>query len=59
MDCEPDPACILQAIKDGKAVVKGRSLAAGEMGLIAYKVVGRGYMKWIDYKRTRGYTPVP
>ncbi len=59
VDCEPDPARILEAIKAGKAVVKGRPLAALEMALIAYKVVGRGYMKWIDYKRSRGYRPAP
>lgn len=57
-DCEATPAGIIQAIKDGKAQVKGRSLLAREMGLIAYKVVGRGYMKWINYKRTRDYQPV-
>jgi hypothetical protein len=59
VDCEPDPARILEAIKAGKAVVKGRPLATHEMALIGYKVVGRGYMKWIDYKRSRGYHPLP
>lgn len=58
VDCEADPARIIQAIKQGKAAVKGRALATHEMGLIAYKVIGRGYMKWINYKRSRGHQPV-
>ncbi len=55
IDCDKTPAGLIQAIKAGKAMVMGRALTAGEMGLIAYKVVARGYMKWINYKRVRGY----
>lgn len=59
IDCEPNPDSLIQAIKEGRAKVMGRALQAGEMGVITYKVVGRGYMKWINYKRSRGYHPVP
>lgn len=59
IECEANPDSLVQAIKEGRAKVMGRSLQAREMGVITYKVVGRGYMKWINYKRTRGYLPVP
>jgi predicted metal-dependent phosphoesterase TrpH len=57
IECEPEVASLIQAIKEGRAKVMGRALQASEMGVIAYKVVGRGYMKWINYKRSRGYQP--
>ena len=57
--CELDTVSILRAIKAGKAQVKGRSLAVGEMGVIGWKVIVRGYMTWINYKRKRNYEFVP
>ena len=57
--CEKDAVSILRAIKAGKAVIKGRSLKVGEMGVIGWKVIAQGYMKWINYKRKRGWQPVP
>jgi predicted metal-dependent phosphoesterase TrpH len=57
VDCAKDPVSLLKAIKAGRAQVKGRSLAALEMGQIAWKVIARGYMKWIDYKRQRNWRP--
>jgi predicted metal-dependent phosphoesterase TrpH len=59
VECDKDAVSILKAIKAGKARVKGRSLAVGEMGLIGWKVIAKGYMKWIDYKRDRGWRPAP
>jgi len=59
VECERDPISLIRAIKAGKAVVKGRSLAAHEMGLIGWKVIAQGYMKWINYKRSRRYQPAP
>jgi predicted metal-dependent phosphoesterase TrpH len=59
LECAKDTVSILRGIKAGKAVVKGRALAAGEMGIIGWKVIAQGYMKWINYKRTRGWQPVP
>jgi predicted metal-dependent phosphoesterase TrpH len=59
VECGKDTTSILQAIKAGKAAVKGRSLKVGEMGLIGWKVIAQGYMKWINYKRSRGWQPVP
>jgi hypothetical protein len=59
VDCEQDAASVIRAVKEGRAVVRSRALRAAEMGVIAYKVIARGYMKWIDYKRIRGYRPVP
>lgn len=56
-DCEPTVEGIIQAVKEGRTVIKGRSLAAVEMGRITWQVVAKGYMKWINYKRKRGYTP--
>ena len=50
---------VLEAIKAGRARVCGRARTTREMGVIGYKVVARGYMKWINYKRTRGYQPSP
>ncbi|MEO7426404.1 MAG: PHP domain-containing protein [Fibrobacteria bacterium] len=58
-DCPKDVGSLLRAIKAGRAQVKGRSLGALEMGLIGWKVIALGYMKWIDYKRTRGWQPLP
>jgi predicted metal-dependent phosphoesterase TrpH len=55
--CEKTADGIIAAVKAGRAEVKTRALALTELGLIGYKVVARGYMKWIDYKRSRGYTP--
>lgn len=59
VDCEPDAGSILRAVKAGKAEVMGSALDAGAMGRIGWKVIARGYMKWIDYKRERGWRPVP
>lgn len=59
VECDRDPVSLVRAIKAGKAAVKGRSLAAHEMGVIGWKVIAQGYMKWINYKRSRGYEPVP
>jgi predicted metal-dependent phosphoesterase TrpH len=53
--CEMDIPELIRGIKAGRAEVKSRSLALGEMGVITWKVVARGYMKWIDYKKERGY----
>lgn len=58
-DCPQDADHILKAIKQGKATVKGRALDAGEMGRIGWNVIAKGYMKWINYKRTRNWHPVP
>lgn len=59
VECDRTPESLLAAVKSGKARVCGRALRTGEMGLIAYKVVVRGYMKWINYKRSRGYQGAP
>jgi predicted metal-dependent phosphoesterase TrpH len=56
-DCPQDSDSILRAVKEGRVAVKGRSLAASEMGVVAWKVIARGYMKWINYKRRRGHAP--
>ncbi len=53
--CDKDVNSILRAIKENKVVVRGRSLAFHEMGIIGYKVIARGYMKWINYKRKRNH----
>lgn len=58
VDCERTPEAIVQAVREGRAAVRGRALEAAEMGVIAYKVVARGYMKWINYKQVRGHVPV-
>jgi predicted metal-dependent phosphoesterase TrpH len=56
-ESEKDTASLLRAIKAGKVEVKGRALAAGELGVIGWKVIAQGYMKWINYKRKRGWQP--
>ena len=56
-DCPQDIECILRAIKQGRINVKGRALDAGEMGRIGWNVIAKGYMKWINYKRTRNWHP--
>ncbi|HLP40985.1 MAG TPA: PHP domain-containing protein [Fibrobacteria bacterium] len=58
VDCGQDAASVIRAVKEGRVRVRTRSLAAAELGVIAYKVIARGYMKWIDYKRRRGYQSV-
>lgn len=59
VNCPRDAESILKAVKAGQAEVKGRALAAAEMGVIGWEVIAQGYMKWINYKRTRGWQPVP
>jgi predicted metal-dependent phosphoesterase TrpH len=59
VDSAKDAVSILRAIKAGRAQVMGRSLRASEMGVIGWKVIAQGYMKWINYKRQRGWQPVP
>lgn len=58
-ECEPTAESIIAAVKEGRTVIKGRSLGAGEMGRIGWQVIAKGYMKWINYKRQRGYQPAP
>jgi len=58
-DCPQDADSILRAIKEGRVAVKGRALDAGEMGRIGWNVIAKGYMKWINYKRTRNWVPSP
>ena len=53
VECEQSCEGILKALKLGKGYVRGRSLRLLEMSVITYKVVGRGYMPWIDYKKQR------
>lgn len=53
--CPKDIPSLIRGIKDGKAQVRGRALGLGEMGIVTWKVVARGYMKWINYKKTRGF----
>jgi predicted metal-dependent phosphoesterase TrpH len=56
-DCAQDAGSILKAVKSGRCAVKGRALDAGEMGRIGWNVIAKGYMKWINYKRTRNWQP--
>ena len=56
-ECPQDADSLLKAIKEGRASVKGRALDAGEMGRIGWNVIAKGYMKWINYKRTRNWRP--
>jgi predicted metal-dependent phosphoesterase TrpH len=56
---EPSAKALVQAVKAKRVQVQSRALSAFELGRIGYKVVGRGYMPWIDYKRTRGVLPAP
>jgi predicted metal-dependent phosphoesterase TrpH len=58
-ECAQDANSILKAVKAGRAEVKGRALGAGEMGRIGWNVIAKGYMKWINYKRTRNWAPSP
>ena len=48
-------AAVTRAVKSGRVAVKGRPLKLWEMAVITWKVVARGYMPWVDYKRKRGY----
>jgi predicted metal-dependent phosphoesterase TrpH len=57
-ECEQTIESIVRAVKEGRAIVKGKSLGAVEMGRIGWQVVAKGYMKWINYKRKRGWQPV-
>jgi predicted metal-dependent phosphoesterase TrpH len=54
VECESTPEAVIAALKQGRGHVRGRSLRWHEMALITYKVVARGYMPWIDYKKQRG-----
>ena len=54
VEAESNPAAILRALKEGKGRVRSRRLRWNEMAVITYKVVARGYMPWIDYKKQRG-----
>lgn len=44
---------LIDSMKAGRIEVHSRPLRAHELGSIGYKVVGRGYMPWVDYKKTR------
>jgi predicted metal-dependent phosphoesterase TrpH len=55
--CPQDAESIVNAVKTGRTEIKSRPLGLGELGLIGWKVVAMGYMKWIDYKRSRGWKP--
>ena len=55
VDCPRETAALIDAIKAGRAAVRGRPLGLGEMALITWKVVARGYMPWVDYKKQRRY----
>ena len=57
VSCPQDADCILKAVKAGRVAVRGRALDAGEMGRIGWNVIAKGYMKWINYKRTRNWHP--
>lgn len=46
---------IVRGIKKGRVEVESRPLSLFEMGQIGYKVVGKGYMPWVDYKKSRGF----
>ena len=52
---EPNAEAIVQALKTGKGIVKSRPLKSFEMLKIGVKVIGYGYCKWINYKRSRRY----
>ncbi len=54
VECESNPEAVIAALKRGNARVRGRALRGLEMAVITYKVVGRGYMPWVDYKKRRG-----
>ena len=54
VESESTPEAIVTALKRGHGRVCGRRLSWNEMALITYKVVARGYMPWIDYKKQRG-----
>ena len=56
---EANPLNLVKAIKAGRVEVQSRALGALEMGRITWKVVGRGYMPWVDDKRTRGMKAAP
>jgi predicted metal-dependent phosphoesterase TrpH len=58
VECDSSPESLIAAIKAGKAVVHGRPLRAVPMAIILWKVIVRGYMKWVNYKRTRGHKPL-
>lgn len=57
--CPRDAAAIVRAVKEGRIEIKGRALSAREILVIGWKVVAVGYMKWINYKRSRKYVPAP
>ena len=57
--CERDADSLIRAVKSGQAIVRGRSLTFIEMAVVGWKVIAKGYMRWINYKRQRGYRFIP
>jgi len=55
-ESEPTADTLIAALKQGRGTVRSRPLLWHEMAVITYKVVARGYMPWIDYKKRRGAT---
>ena len=55
VDCPWDTSALIAAVKAGRAAVRGRPLRVTEMALITWKVVARGHMPWVNYKKQRGY----
>ncbi len=54
VEAEENAESIIAALKKGGRVCS-RSLRLHEMARITYKVVVKGYMPWIDYKKQRGF----
>lgn len=57
--CERNTESLIHAVKSGQVHVRGRSLTFTEMAVIGWKVIAQGYMRWINYKRKRGYRFIP
>jgi len=56
VECDSRAEGVIEALKKGRGRIQSRTLSALEMGVITYKVVAKGYMPWVNYKRKRGHT---
>lgn len=56
-EAEKTPEGVIRSIKAGRVRVVSRPMSLFETALVGMKVVGYGYLPWIDYKKSRNYRP--
>ncbi len=56
VESEHNPVAILTALKQGRGLVKKRALSGSEISVVTWKVIAKGYMPWVNYKKSRRHS---